>query len=180
MPNIQIKDLAQITTRNNDDWLLIQEASTGAYKKIKVSDFIAGLTGTGYTKLSGTAFGTSPSYAAGYEFSKAFDGNTATFFDYASANGGYTGLDLGAGNEAILKKIRFFPRPSYASRMTGGIFQGSNTSNSSGYVDLLTINFTPVQDWNEVIVSSSTAYRYFRYLSPGNSYGNVAEIEFYK
>lgn len=39
----KISDYDPITTRNNDDWLLIEEASTGAYKRIKVSDFIAGL-----------------------------------------------------------------------------------------------------------------------------------------
>lgn len=42
----KISQFDTITARNNDDWLLIEEASTGAYKKIKVSDFIAGLGGS--------------------------------------------------------------------------------------------------------------------------------------
>jgi Concanavalin A-like lectin/glucanases superfamily len=44
--NKKISEFNQITTRNNNDWLLIEEASTGAYKRIKVSDFIANLGGT--------------------------------------------------------------------------------------------------------------------------------------
>jgi hypothetical protein len=43
----KISDFSQITTRNNDDWLLIEEASTGAYKRIKVSDFITDLSSGG-------------------------------------------------------------------------------------------------------------------------------------
>lgn len=39
----KISQFPQITDRDNDDWLLIEEASTGTYKKIKISDFIAGL-----------------------------------------------------------------------------------------------------------------------------------------
>ncbi len=41
----KISQYDPITARNNNDWLLIEEASTGAYKRIKVSDFITGLTG---------------------------------------------------------------------------------------------------------------------------------------
>ncbi|HOV69696.1 MAG TPA: right-handed parallel beta-helix repeat-containing protein, partial [Clostridia bacterium] len=47
-------------------------------------------------KLSGTAFGTEPAYAPGREYDKASDGNTSTYFDYYTGNGGYTGIDLGA------------------------------------------------------------------------------------
>jgi hypothetical protein len=39
----RISQFSQITTRNDNDWLLIEEAATGAYRKIKVSDFIANL-----------------------------------------------------------------------------------------------------------------------------------------
>lgn len=46
----KISQFNQITTRNNNDWLLIEEASTGTYKRIKVSDFLAGLSsGSGTT-----------------------------------------------------------------------------------------------------------------------------------
>lgn len=42
----KISQFPQITDRNGDDWLLIEEAATGAYKRIKVSDFIANLGAT--------------------------------------------------------------------------------------------------------------------------------------
>jgi hypothetical protein len=63
--------------------------------------------------------------------------------------------------------------------MTGGKFQGSNTSSSSGFVDLYTISTAPAVQWNEVTISNSTAYRWVRYLSPDGGYGNIAEMEFY-
>lgn len=132
-------------------------------------------------KLTGTLFGTSPSYAPGFEFNQAFDGDINTFFDYASANGGYTGIDLGAGNEKEISKIRFYPRAGeeyFVLRMVGGKFQGSNTGNDTGYVDLFTIT-TALAGWNEVALTNTTRYRYVRYLSPAESYCNVAEIEFY-
>jgi alpha-galactosidase len=133
----------------------------------------------GAVKLSGTTFGTSPAYAAGCEYDKAFDGNTSTYFDYAYANGGYTGIDLGAGNGRRVTSIKYYPRASWAGRMVMGKFQGSNTSSSSGYVDLYTISTTPPYAWTQVNISDTNTYRYLRYLGPDGSYGNVAEIEFY-
>ncbi|UKJ07482.1 Ig-like domain-containing protein [Solitalea lacus] len=128
---------------------------------------------------TGTTFGTSPAYAAGYEYDKAFDGNTSTFFDYANANGGYTGLDLGTAT--VIGGVRFYPRSgSYGpSRMVGGVFQGSNVADfSSGVVDLYTIVSTPADGWNDAPVNNSNTFRYVRYLSPSNGFCNVAEIQF--
>ena len=48
--------------------------------------------------LGGVPFGASPAYQTGSEFDKASDGNLSTFYDFANANGGYTGIDFGAGN----------------------------------------------------------------------------------
>lgn len=128
-------------------------------------------------KLNGTPFGTTPAYAVGSEFNKAFDGNINTFVDVAAANGGFTGLDL--GSTKILNAIRFYPRDGQEGRMDGGIFQASNSANfSSGVVTLHTISGSPSNNWNEVVVSNSTPYRYVRYLSPNNGYCNIAEIEF--
>lgn len=92
-----------------------------------------------------------------------------------------TGIDLGAGNEKQISKIRFYPRAGeeyFVQRMVGGKFQGSNTGNDTGYVDLFTIT-TALAGWNEVTLTNTTRYRYVRYLSPAESYCNVAEIEFY-
>ncbi|BFM42578.1 hypothetical protein CFS9_12190 [Flavobacterium sp. CFS9] len=126
-------------------------------------------------KATGTPFGTSP-YAAGSEYDKAFDGNITTFFDANSANSGYTGLDLGTAK--VVTNIRYYPRKSWTGRMTGGKFQGSNTSTSAGFVDLYTIPTQPDYAWQDVSIPNSTAYRYYRYLSPVDGNCNVAEIEF--
>ncbi|WP_264531539.1 Ig-like domain-containing protein [Flavobacterium sp. N502540] len=126
-------------------------------------------------KATGTPFGTSP-YSAGSEYDKAFDGNITTFFDANSTNSGYTGLDLGTAK--VVTNIRYYPRAGRAGRMTGGKFQGSNTSTSAGFVDLYTIPTQPDYTWQEVSIPNSTAYRYYRYLSPVSGNCNVAEIEF--
>ena len=128
-------------------------------------------------KLSGTPFGTAPAWSTGSEFDKAFDGNTATFFDYLNSDGGYTGIDLGTGG-ATVSKIKFYPRAGYESRMNGGKFQGSNTSSTAGFTDIFTITATPATTWVTLDVST-VSYRYLRYLSPTGGFGNVAEIEFY-
>ena len=80
----------------------------------------------------------------------------------------------------VVTRVRFFPRSTFANRMTGGIFQGSNTGTTSGFVNLVTITTQPTNNaWSELTFSNTTAYRYLRYLSPNSSFGNVAEIEFY-
>ncbi len=128
-------------------------------------------------KLTGTAFGTTPAYAAGSEFNKAFDGNLNTFVDVVPANAGFTGLDL--GTPKIINAIRFYPRDGQEGRMDGGIFQASNSSNfSTGVVNLYTVNGSPSLSWNETPVNNTNAFRYVRYLSPNGGYCNVAEIEF--
>lgn len=126
-------------------------------------------------KVTSTVFGTPP-YTAGSEYDKAFDGNINTAFDAISASSGYTGLDLGTAK--VVTTIRYYPRQSQAVRMKGGKFQGSNTSTSTDFVDLYTIQNQPNYAWQEVSIPNSTAYRYYRYLSPAGGYCNVAEIEF--
>lgn len=129
--------------------------------------------------LTGVPYGTSPSYDPSMSFEKAFDGNPVTFFDYLYPNGGYAGIDVGAGNAKPVDKIRFLPRLDFASRMIKGKFQGSNDGPDKGFVDLYTIDWTPDNGWNEVSVKDTTAYRWLRYVSPDGGYSSVAEIEFY-
>jgi hypothetical protein len=78
------------------------------------------------------------------------------------------------------EKIRFFPRENYMNRMVGGIFEGTNGNPATGpYTTLFTVVSTPTLNWNEAGVSLGN-YRYLRYRAPDGSYGNVAEIEFYR
>ncbi len=129
--------------------------------------------------LQGTPFGTSPFWSSNAGYEKVFDGNTGTFFDYRNPNGGYAGIDLGAGNAKVITKIRFHPRAGHEWRMQGGKFQGSNTSPDSGYTDLYTIPAQTPTGWSLVNITDPTPYRYLRYLAPNDAYGNIAEAEFY-
>lgn len=135
--------------------------------------------GGGAGSLTGTAFGTSGTWAPPADtFDKVFDGNTATYFDSTTATGAYAGIDLGSGVAKHVTSITFCPRSGYEIRMVGGKFQGSNTSSSSGFVDLYTVATQPASGCTTVTVSDPTNYRYLRYVGGTNSYGNVAEVTF--
>ncbi|MFC1504838.1 carbohydrate binding domain-containing protein, partial [Spirochaetota bacterium] len=126
--------------------------------------------------LAGTIFGNGDAWAAGREYDKVFDGDTATFFDCTDPSGGYAGIQLDTAS--VVTKIRFYPRlPYFAFRMNGGKFQGS--TDGSSYTDLYAINGNPSAGWNEVTLTGAEAYTYLRYIGPTDGYCNVAEIEFY-
>ena len=133
----------------------------------------------GISKLTGTIIGTSGSYGnSGNTKEKAVDGDVSTYFDSSIGSGAWVGLDLGTAQ--AITKVRFYPRAGQAGRMIGGIFQGSNDpSFATGVVNLATIATLPPYAWSEIAVTDTTAFRYVRYLSPANSWGNVAEVEFY-
>jgi len=141
-----------------------------------IADMAFYVSKAGLRQLSGTPFGTSPASAAGKEYDKASDGNVNTFFDYANPNGGYTGIDLGAGNATALLSIAFSPRNGFEARMVGGVFQGSN--DGTNYTSLYAVTNAPSSN-SFAPISSAIAYRYFRYLGPTNSYCNIAEMTFY-
>ncbi len=149
----------------------------GGYGNVAEVEFDSG-TGTSLAKISGTPFGTAGSYGnSGNDFTKVFDGNTGTFFDAPSANGVFAGIDQGAPG-VQRGEVHFTPRAGFASRMVGGKFQGS--SDGTTYTDLYTITSQPAQASATVVLPSDPkSYRYLRYLSPNNGYGNVAEVAFY-
>ena len=64
------------------------------------------------TLLSGTVYGTDPASgnSLSLRYPKAFDGITTTGFKYGRPSQGIAGIDLGAGNESHVGKIRFMPR----------------------------------------------------------------------
>ena len=77
-------------------------------------------------------------------------------------------------------RIRYHPRRGWAMRMVGGIFEGTNQNRVTGtYSAIYTIRFGPPPGWSEVNVNLRN-FRYLRYRGPKGSYGNVAEIEFYR
>jgi hypothetical protein len=86
-------------------------------------------------------------------------------------------------SKGIVTRIRFYPRQGSEARMNGGVFEGSNGDRDAGpYQELYTIRSVPAANtWTEVtdLLAINTPYRYVRYRSPDNGFGNVSEIEFY-
>jgi hypothetical protein len=133
-------------------------------------------------KLAGVIIGTAGSYNnGGNTITKVFDNDLNSFFDANVANGAWAGLDFGVGVSNIITQIKYCPRPGgFANRMPGGVFQGANQVNFSGAVTLFTITTQPPSGvLTSVNIANATAFRYVRYLSPNNSWGNVAEVEFW-
>jgi hypothetical protein len=73
----------------------------------------------GHTKITGTAYGTSPAHSnnANLNFDKAFDNNTSTRFKFCRPNHGIAGIDLGFGNAAEITKIRYFIASTFSSEL---------------------------------------------------------------
>jgi hypothetical protein len=64
-------------------------------------------------------------------------------------------------------------------RMEQGVFEGANRSDFSDAKMLHTVKKIDGAYFYTAKISNSKQYRYVRYVSPQNSYGNVAEIAFY-
>ncbi|MBD0384039.1 discoidin domain-containing protein [Paenibacillus sedimenti] len=62
---------------------------------------------------------------------------TATSPDTKTGDG-WVRVDLGAGNEQAIGKLRFYPRAGSAARMNGALIQGSNDGTS--FVTLYSIS----------------------------------------
>ncbi len=131
-------------------------------------------------RLTGTTFGTSGSNRnSGNTVAKATDGSLATFYDGVAANGNVVGLDLGSAR--VVTGIGYAPRGGFESRMVGGTFQASNAADfSTGVVTAYTISAAPAAGkLTSVAPATSAAYRYWRYVSPSGSFGDVAEFELF-
>lgn len=131
-------------------------------------------------RLHGSVIGTDGSFQNnGAGKHTVFDGSLLSYFDPPTEDG-WVGLDLGAGVEAVVTGVRYCPRPNAASRMKGGIFQGSGTPDFSGdVVELLTIRNEPKDaTLTTESIGESRAFRYLRYVGPKGGWCSVAEIEF--
>lgn len=86
--------------------------------------------------------------------------------------------DLYSG-EGPITSARVYPRSTFAGRMVNGQFQGSN--NTARWIGLATIKSAPKESgWTTYQFTDKTSYKQVRYLSGTSSYGNVAELEFYR
>jgi hypothetical protein len=127
------------------------------------------------TQRTGTVIGTTG--RTGTLIAQAVDGNLSTYFDCTAPNGNWVGLDLGSAES--VSQISFAPRNGYGSRMVGGVFQASSSATFTTVTTLYTITAAPANGvLTTVTLASPVTDRYFRYLSPASSYGDVAEIAF--
>jgi hypothetical protein len=86
-----------------------------------------------------------------------------------------------SGTYPIANKVRWFPRIDLSVRADGVIIQGSNTSSTSGFVNLTTLA-NSVAGWNEKVFNNTVGYRYLRAFAAnaaGNYQGDMGEMEFY-
>ena len=132
----------------------------------RLAGSISGPTGAGTADPTATVF-------------RADDGDLTTFLDAPSPNGNVVTIDLGSAK--TVGKIGYAPRPGYGGRMDGGVFQASNTADfSSGVVTAYTIHGSPTSGVLTTATPATTAaYRYWRYVAPLNSFGNIAEFQLF-
>jgi uncharacterized protein YjdB len=128
---------------------------------------------------TGTAFGSTSS--GSYPPQNAFDNNPTTFYDHSTATP-YVGWDF--GSPTPVNVLRFLPRSgTNAARIAGATLQGSNTSPTDGFVNLVTITDSPTtansSSWYVKAVNSTTPYRYYRWVGTNGSHANVASFELY-
>lgn len=67
----------------------------------------------------------------------------------------------------------------WCRRIVGGRFQVANRADFSDAVDVYTIDSAPEALYHDIPLSLSGKYRYFRYLAPKGSPGDLAELEIY-
>ncbi len=107
----------------------------------------------------------------------ALDGDLSTYFNATTASGNWVGVDFGSAK--VITAIKYAPRSGYASRMIGGKLQASNTADFSKTTDLFAITSSPTSGkLTARRLSLGQAFRYVRYLAPGGSFGNIAEMAF--
>jgi hypothetical protein len=72
----------------------------------------------GEKQLTGKPFGVAGERVKGHDFSKALDGDTATWFDAFLASGAYVGLDLGTAENITPPPVLDLPPGHYAQPVT--------------------------------------------------------------
>ena len=112
----------------------------------------------------------------------AFDGDTATFFDPATASVDWCGID--AGEEMIITKIIIRPRDNWADRFDGATIEASNDPEFNDSVELYynangaAAEITFIDCTEDMDADANTGYRYFRYINY-MKHGDVSEVELY-
>jgi len=119
-----------------------------------------------------------------YPSANLYDSDCDTFLDTYGTSGEGSGsqawaaLDL--GSPRTITGIRYTPRRDRPGRMTGGRFEAADNTNFTGAVTLHTVpSVPPLTNMTEYVLGSPTGpYRYVRYVSPWDGWGNAGELEY--
>lgn len=80
----------------------------------------------------------------------------------------------------ICDRVRFFPAKGEEQAMVGGVFEGSNTSQTEGFVKLGGITAAPkAGEWTEVKLNNAKVCRWLQYRGPKGVAMKLAEIAFF-
>ena len=91
-----------------------------------------------------------------------------------------TAVQGGHSESPALTHVRFYPRAGFAARMVRGRFSGSNAGQTTDFQMLVEIKDQPADSqWTTLRLDKPARFRYLKYEAPPNSWGNIAEIEFY-
>jgi NAD(P)-dependent dehydrogenase (short-subunit alcohol dehydrogenase family) len=86
-----------------------------------------------------------------------------------------------AGGDAgcpSVTRIRFHPRDGQAKRMQRGRFAGSNGGPTTDFETIAELKGAPPDgQWSEIRLAKPVRFRFVKYESPLNGWGNVAEVE---
>jgi hypothetical protein len=151
---------AYLATRGLDNWNIVGWGKTDT----KTIDF--GLTGKNITYL--------PLYCAD---------NILTPAHYPFWLGGDDSIHIFEPDTDNYRQLRVREISTatydYLGRMNNGIFEGANRADFSDAKVLHTVKNLDGAYFYSAKIRNPQAYRYIRYVSPEESYGNVAEIELY-
>lgn len=109
----------------------------------------------------------------------AMDGSLKNYMDAWAPDGGWVGLDLGAGVNAVITSVKYCPQPGGGNRLVGGVFEASNTADFSNVVNLFTITSAPASGvFTTQGIGNGNAFRYVRFRALPNNYCTAAEVRF--
>jgi fibronectin type 3 domain-containing protein len=131
-------------------------------------------------QLYGTLIGTTGSAGNwGATRELAMDGSLKNYMDAWAPEGGWVGLDLGAGVKAVITGVKYAPQPGGGNRLVGCVVEGSSTADFSNAVTLCTVTSAPPDGvFTTQGISNASAFRYVRFHAPANTYCTAAEVQF--
>lgn len=108
-----------------------------------------------------------------------FDGNMDTASDFRNGTngaGGYITFDFKSGNQVALSKVEVLARQDQTGRIAGVVVKGSNDNSTWADISNKAISSA---DWQDLIINTTTPYRYIRIYNAASWFGNMSELRFH-